>query len=235
MKERVKSSILIFIFALSFTILLIVPTFLTKQSSIFLLLRVGEVLDLITPLILIPIYWILFQIKASSYPTKKEMIIFLIFTAFWAQGQGMRLSANAIGHLLESAKTTDVYMLVYFFDEVLGHYIWHIGIIGLTVLLLFRQWHYPFKEQSGIFLEIIAGIIYGITYFIIVVEGQTAVLGIPFVLLIGLFGIFYGRQKFKQQPLLIFFFVAYLLALFLFAAWAFYWGGLPQFSEVGII
>lgn len=235
MKERVQLSILIFIFALSFAILLITPTFLTKQSSIFLLLRVGEVLDLITPIILIPIYWMLFQVKTSSYPARKEMIIFLIFTAFWAQGQGMRLSANAISHLLENTKMTDVYMLTYFFDEILSHYIWQIGIIGLTILLLFRQWHYPFKEQSGIFLEVIAGIIYGITYFIIVVEGQTATLAIPFTLLLCLYGIFYGRGRLKQQPIFTLFFIGHFIALILFAVWAFYWGGLPQFSEFGII
>lgn len=37
-----------------------------------------------------------------------------------------------------------------------------------------------------------------------------------------------------QLPLLAFFFVSYLLATMLFASWAIYWGGFPQFSQVGL-
>jgi hypothetical protein len=37
------------------------------------------------------------------------------------------------------------------------------------------------------------------------------------------------------MPVVAFFLTAYLLATILFAIWAIYWGGLPEFSEVGLI
>ena len=57
-------------------------------------------------------------------------------------------------------------------------------------------------------------------------------LGVPFAILITIFTLAWGRKKLRQQPLLIFFFVAYLVATILFAGWAIYWGGLPEFGKV---
>ena len=57
----------------------------------------------------------------------------------------------------------------------------------------------------------------------------------PFAALVVLFTLVWGRKKLRQQPLLPFFLVAYLVATLFFAGWAIYWGGLPEFSEVGII
>jgi hypothetical protein len=81
----------------------------------------------------------------------------------------------------------------------------------------------------------VAGAIYGATFFGVIVEAGTAPLGIPFAVLVGIFGLAAGRQQRKSQPLLLFFMVSALVSLALFAAWAIYWGGLPQFSEVGLI
>ena len=73
------------------------------------------------------------------------------------------------------------------------------------------------------------------TYFVCVVEAQTAPLGVPFAIAVVAFGILRGRKHLRQQPLLAFFFAAHLVALVLFAMWGIYWGGLPEFSKVGII
>lgn len=235
MTDRSKLSFLIFLFAASFTILLISPAFFNSQLPFYPLLKIGDITDLVTPLILLPLYFMLFQVSQNAPWTKKEVILFLIFAAFLAQGQGMHLSANAIGHLLENAKNTDSYKLTHFFDEVLSHYIWFVGTNGLTSILLLRQWHNPLKEVHKIYPEIVSGLLYGITYFITGIEAQTATFGIPFAILVVIFGIFYGRTKLKKQPILLFFFIAHLIALFLFAGWFSYWGGLPEFSEVGLI
>lgn len=81
----------------------------------------------------------------------------------------------------------------------------------------------------------VAGLIYGLTYFIIVIEAGTAPLGVPYATLITLFGFTWGWKRLRQQPLLGFFFVAHMVAVVLFAGWAIYWRGLPEFSDVGII
>ena len=73
------------------------------------------------------------------------------------------------------------------------------------------------------------------TYFLIIVEGGTAVIGIPFALMVVVAGLIWGRVRIGRQPLTTFFVLSYGLAILLFAIWAIRWGGLPEFSEVGII
>jgi hypothetical protein len=60
-------------------------------------------------------------------------------------------------------------------------------------------------------------------------------MGLPFALVVVLFVLLWGRMKMRQQPMLAFFFISFLVALLFFAGWGLYWGGFPQFSQVGII
>lgn len=232
-----RLSRLTLIFAIAFAVLLIAPALFAQQFGLYPLMKTGDVIDLLTPLVLIPLYWLLLRIDPKKPFGVSEMIVFLVLASMWVEGQGMHLSANSIGHLLESTKDTDVYTLTHFYDETLSHYLWHSGMVVLTVLLLWRQWRYPFiGEQSTLRWEIAAGVIYGITYFIIVTEAGTASLGLPFAILVTLFGAVWGRARLRQQPVLAFFFVAHALALLLFIIWMVNFGGrLPQFSEVGLI
>jgi len=179
----------------------------------------------------------MFQLKPGQLPKQSEMIAFMGFAAAFASGQGMHLSANSIGHLLLDLKDSDIYVLTYFFDEDLSHFIWHLGLVGLSALLIYRQWKHPFQESSrGLGLAIAGGVIYGLTYFLTVVEAGTTLLGVPFAVLAVLFIMVWGRKNLKQEPLVTFFLCAYLLAIILFAVWAIVNGGrLPEFSEVGLI
>jgi len=74
-----------------------------------------------------------------------------------------------------------------------------------------------------------------------IVEAQTAPLGIPFTLLVPIFALVWGRKEFKRQPILVFFTMACLVALCFSVGWAIYWRDLPEllpeFSNplVGII
>ncbi len=231
-----RLSRLTFGFAIVYTVLLVAPAFLSMQFGLYPLMKYGDVIDILTPLVLIPIYWLLFQMDEGKPPGAAEITIFLVLAGFWVEGQGMHLSANSIGHLLTGMEETDIYRLTHFYDEILSHYLWHIGVVGLSILLLWRQWHNPYeRERSSLWWEGIGGFIYGFTYFLNIVEAGTAPLGVPFAALVVLFGFLRGRTKLRQQPILAFFFIAYLVASILFAAWGIYWGGLPEFSAVGII
>lgn len=231
-----RLSRLVLIFSICFAVLFISPAIFRKQFGPYPLMKNGDVIDLFTPLILIPLYWLLYQLGHDKAPNLSESVVFLVLAAFWVEGQGMHLSANSIGFLLREMTGSDASLLTYFYDEVLSHYLWHLGVMGLSSLLIFRQWQNPFiGGRAALGLESLAGVIHGFTFFLIVVEAGTAPLGIPFAILVTLFGLVWGRKKLRQQPLLAFFFVTYLVATILFAGWAVYWGGLPQFSEVGII
>lgn len=224
------------IFSVIFGVLIISPALFNQQFDSYPLMKMGDIIDLFTPLILIPLYWLLFQVSREKTPSLNETTVFLILAALWVMGQGMHLSANSIGHLLGELQDRDVYQLAHFYDEVLSHYLWHFGLVGLSVVLLYRQWQHPFVgERTNLWLEGLAGLIYGLVYFIAIIEADTTPLGVPFAILVTIFSLVWGREKLKQQPLLAFFSMAYLVATVFFVGWAIYWGGFPEFSEVGII
>jgi hypothetical protein len=224
------------IFAILFAVFFVSPTFLSEQFGPYPLLKNGDVIDLFTPLVLIPLYWVLFQVSRDKTPSQGEVIAFLVLAALWVEGQGMHLAANTIGHLTKDMIGSDVETLTHFLDEVLSHYLWHIGLVGLSALLIYRQWKNPFtNERSGLGFEITAGIIHGFNYFIAVVEAATTPLSVPFAVLVVIFTLVWGRRKLRQQPILAFFFVTYLVATLFFLGWGLYWGGLPEFSKVGTI
>ncbi|MFC1901276.1 hypothetical protein ACFLYN_06780, partial [Chloroflexota bacterium] len=212
------------------------PPLLGMQFGAYPLMKFGDVFDILTPLVLIPLYWMLFRINGNTTPSLRENLVFIIIAALWVEGQGMHLAANSIGHLAGAMEDTDIFRLTYFYDEVLSHYLWHFGIVGLSVLVIYRQWRNRFiEDMTASWLPIVSGIIHGFTLFVIVVEAQTAWLGIPYAVIMTIFGLIWGRKRFRNQPLLLFFFITGLVAVVLFIGWGIYWGGLPEFSEVGII
>jgi hypothetical protein len=232
----ISLSRLILIFALMFAILLISPALLSQPFGLYPLMKTGDVTDLLTPVILLPMYWLLFQLdnRPIEKPSRSEIMVFLVFTALWVEGQGMHLSANSIGHLLTEADG-DVYRLTHFYDEVLSHYVWHVGLAGLTAALIWRQVKHPFADlQAGLPIEVVAATIYGLTYFIIFIEAGTTVLGVPFAAAVFVFGLMQGKGL-RHQPISAFFFVGHVVAMVLFLVWFARWGGLPQFSELGWI
>jgi hypothetical protein len=231
-----RISYIILLFALAFALFFLAPPFLNKQFPLFPLMKTGDVFDILTPLILIPLYWLLYQPDYKKPAKTGGTLIFMVLAAFWVEGQGMHLSANSISHLLKDMKVSDVYTLTNFYDEVLSHYLWHFGIVGLSALVIYRQMRSKLSETvATIWLTTIAGIIHGFSFFAIVIEAGTAPLGITFAVLNTIFLPVLGRKRIRQQPLVTFFFVAYLVAVLLFAGWAIYCRGLPQFSELGFI
>lgn len=229
-------SLFILVFSIAFAIFVMGPPFLGYGFSPYPLMKIADVFDLLTPLVLIPLYWMLFRMNRDRDANLKENLIFMVFTGFWVLGKGMQLTANSIGHLTTNLMGSDVYNLTYFYDEVLGHYLWHFGVIGFSALLIYRQWKNPFAEGNSLnWQNILAGIIYGFTFFAMVIEGQTTPMGVPFALLAVIFGFMLWRNKINRQPLLSVFLVGYLIAVILFAIWGIWQHGLPEFTEVGII
>jgi len=145
----IRLSRLILAFALLSMVLFLGPALLSQQFGPYPLMRNGDVFDLLTPLVLIPLYWLLFQIRRDLTPTQWEITAFLILAVLWVMGQGMHLGANSISHLMEEMKHSDAYMLTHFYDETLSHYLWHVGIVGLSALLLYRQWRNPFPGTGA--------------------------------------------------------------------------------------
>ena len=159
-------------------------------------------------------------------------ISFMVMAAFWAAGQGMHLSANSINNLIGNLSknqvvdvtATDLYHLTYFYDEYLSHFLWHIGVVGLAAFLIYESWHSPAQEKTDWRMVIPARILYGFTCLYFFVEGNTLILGLPFVVIVTLLVLVKGRAKLTQQPALAFYFLSCLFALLMFVGWRLYWG-----------
>lgn len=231
-----RLSLLILVFSVAFIVFFVGPPLLSRQFGLYPLMKAGDILDLFTPLVLIPLYWLLYQLGGNGAVSLKESLAFLVSASFWIMGQAMHLAANSIGHLVEGLTASDVLSLTELYDEILSHYLWHFGVIALSALLIYRQQRNAFREAAGpLWPVVLAGVIYGFTYFLIVIEGATAPIGVPFAVLAVMFCLIWGRRKLKTRPVHVFSLVAYLLATVLFLGWGIYWGGLPEFSKVGII
>ena len=236
-------SLLTLVFAVLFAVFLLLLVFFRTPFPPYPLISYQDEFDLLTPLVLIPVYWLLFRYAGSEESQLSEEIAFMVLAAIWVLGQGMHLAANSINNLAEGLAKgqgpditgTSIYTLTYFLDEHLSHYLWHLGILGLAALLIYREWRRPAGVRTIWWVTILAGLIYGFTYFCIFLEGQTVPLGFPFAVMIILFALVWGRQKLARQPILCFFFIASLMAAVLFTGWGLYWGGFPQFTDVGLI
>jgi hypothetical protein len=224
---------LIFVFGLSFAFFLLVPPLLSQPFPAYASIHWADVLDLLTPLVLIPLYWILFTDSGREARSHAATIVFLILAAVWVEGQAMHLAANSISNLL-GAGTTVVHELVHFYDEVLSHYLWHAGIFALSVLLLVHAWRAPTSQtRLGWGWVVPAGLLYGITCFLAFVEGATVPLGLPATVfpIVGLIVLL--RDRIRTHNLVAFFFLGYVVTLILLAAWGIAWQGFPELTEVG--
>jgi hypothetical protein len=194
-------------------------------------------------LVLIPVYWLMFKYSTSGESSRSEEIAFMVLTAVWVMGHSLHLAANSINNLAEglaNAQELDItgssiYTLTYFIDEGLSHYLWHGGVLGIMALLSYRVLLRPVNHTTTWWATSLAGLIHGFTYFCIFIEGRTVLLGLPFAILFTVLSLIWGYKKMSQQPLLAFFFVTSLVAAMLLIGWGAYWGGFPEFTEVGLI
>ena len=75
-----RSSRLILVFSIVFTVFLITPGFLNAQFGAYPLMKWADVFDLLTPLVLLPLYWLLFTECCEGAPNRRENLIFLVLS-----------------------------------------------------------------------------------------------------------------------------------------------------------
>ncbi|MCL7452013.1 MAG: hypothetical protein M8467_03085 [Anaerolineae bacterium] len=238
MKRLSVWTLLFAVLSLVFFILLV---FLRIAFPLYPLMSYQDAFDLLAPLVLVPLYGLLFWYAARETAGLGEWIGFLVLAGFWAEGHGMHLSANSISNLMDGLARSglidldgnDIYRLTHFYDEFLSHYVWHIGVLGLAALLVVREWRQPAGATTAWWATILAGVIYGFTLFAITVEGNTVPIGLPFCLALTLIGLVWGRKRLSQQPLLAFLLVSCGLASLLYIGWWLYWGEFLGLCEAG--
>lgn len=223
-------------FSVAFSVLTIAPGFFTAHPPGLPLLEYADLLYLLAPYFTIPAYWFLFRLDDEQPLSHRDSLAFILILIPWLAGFGINWTANAIGHLLKDQSGSVAYRLTYLLDEVLGHYLWNGAVIALSALITLRQLNHPTSPTRSLRLETLAAVCYGFTFFCSLIEGNTACLSLPSACGIVGYSVFRLRgQLWARFPAVYFFFLAHLIALALTAGWALWWGGLPEFSQVGIL
>jgi hypothetical protein len=229
------------IFAIAFAVVLLGPPVLGRgQFGPNPDLKWQDILDLATPIVMLPAYWLLIRQPGWAPDLdRSELILFLGLGAVWAEAQGMHLAANSIDNLVAGQTGGPSVPLIHLFDEIVSHYLWLFAIVGLAALAYVRDRRHPFlvgpADSSGLDVVAIAGLIYGFTSFDIVVEGGTGGFGIPAAATLTIIPLLVSRGRLRREPVGAFVLAGHLSAIVLFAAWWVYWGDhLPQFTEVGL-
>ena len=75
----------ILLFSVTFAVFLLAPAFLGGQLPIYSLMTWGDTLDILTPLVLLPLYWLLFWYGSGEKMKLGESLIFVVLAAMWAE------------------------------------------------------------------------------------------------------------------------------------------------------
>ncbi len=213
-----------------------------------------EALDLLTPVVVLPLAWRVLDLVAPL--GRRSTLLFFVIAAVWVEGQAIHLGTNAIGDAFQSESTanafyaTDPGALDHWLDEVLSHWLWHVAWVALTAMLLavatlpalaggrvgdsrgpsgLRASEPAFEPRSAL-----AGLVHGVTFFLVSVEGVTTLLGIPAS--VGLLAwAAVGRRAGRGGTVTAFMLISTVVTLVGYVVWAaLNHGQLPEFSKVGL-
>lgn len=130
----------------------------------------------------------------------------------------------------------DVYQLNHLYDEVISHYMWHLGAFGLSASMALYQLKYPLGRNGvGVLSLLPPSLLYAFTFAFATIEGGTVPVILPLVL-VGLLGysVVVRRRalSLRQRPVLVFFMLCSLLMLLGWLAYAITWGDFTPPSEL---
>jgi len=223
-------------YALALAVFLLVPPFLKDSFPPYDVLTWQEAMDLLTPLVVLPLAWAVIRGAAPGRPGRLTIGAFIVLAAIWAEAQGIHLAANAIGDANPPADflASPAGRLRFELDEVLSHWLWHAAWVGLAVVA-FARGHatemYP--RQGTRAAAIVAGIVYGATFAVVTLEGVTTALAIPASLGFAAWAAASAGGRLARRPLAEFVLTGALASLAGFAVWGLRFGwDLPEPSVV---
>jgi hypothetical protein len=218
---------------------LLVPPYLKASVGPPEAFTLQETVDLLTPLVVIPLAWLVFDLAGGL--GRRGLVAFLVLAALWVEGQGIHLAANAIGDALPHAAAAAFYQTVpgdldLWLDEVLSHWMWHVAWVGVSILMLAAATRGTLERPDRTSVTaVVAGLVHGATFFLVSVEGATTLLGIPASILILAWCVLDGRRGRQRNPVVTFFLVSTVVTLLGYVVWgALNDWTLPEFSKVGL-
>jgi hypothetical protein len=246
-RAKQRLHVWLFLFGLAFASFHILPTFFPGFFD--KPLTYSDVLDFITPLAVIPIafflYFRLCQINSqrflhSRFQRISSRILLGLGILLYVDGHGLHLSANSIARLIDKANDPELFEAAYLFDEIISHAMLDAGIflISLSLIAASYKMFYKLSSLKEFSFLSLGACLYGFTFFVNCIEGQTVVFILPATLIGLVLSLAFYLKELKSEmrnPAILFFLIAYFLCLIFFIYWGVKFKGYPQFSELGWI
>ena len=181
--------------------------------------RWADWLDLTVPYLVLGLAaWVLSGLAAR----RDSWVLLAVGGVIFTQGHGLHLSANSVGNVAPGQTE-------HLWDEIVGHYIWYTGL-ALVIFAVAREVA-PRALPTGraLALAYFGAVALGVTIFDNLDEGGTVAAGSVMVAAFAWYG---WRFRRTSGRLLL---VAYGLTALGLVGWGIYWGGWPQFSQLGWI
>ena len=193
----------------------------------------GDLVDVLTPVLLVLLYaLVLRRLSATPASDRRPRILFMIGCMALLIGHGIHAAANSIHDAIDRVGLTDPGGLVNWWDE----HVSHVAIHGAKALLCVSLTSLEMGRDASVErrppLFWIGALCYGFIAFTEGVEGQTVPLVLPFVVLYLAWSVGRGRPL---APVRLFYTLAALVSILLFAYWGIAHRGFPEFSQVGLI
>jgi hypothetical protein len=153
---------------------------------------------------------------ASGAVGRRVWVVFLVGAITYAEGAGIHLAANSVGNV-------DPGRAAHFWDEVVGHYAWYLGVALVVAALAaaFARQAAPYRISADVLAVLV-----GVTHATNSLEGGTAVFG----MLVA--GIFCGWGWLTRAGLGRLLLVAYSVGLVVLVGYGIWQGGFPQPSQL---
>lgn len=202
----------------------------------------GDLIDILTPILLILLYGLVLRelSRAPAYPNpprrsdSRPRLLFTLGGVGLLLGHGIHVAANSIHDAIDRAGIPDPGGLVNWWDERVSHFTIHgskaLICVGLTVIESRRA--VDGAPRRGARLLAAGALGYGFITFAEGIEGQTVPLLLPFVILYLAWSLGRGRP---YAPVRLFYTLAAIVSILLFAFWGIAHHGFPEFSQVGLI
>jgi hypothetical protein len=181
----------------------------------------GDWIDLATPFAVVGAAAALL---VALRPPATALFVALLATLLYVDGHGIHLAANSIAGESPTGQAEDT---AHFWDERFGHIEWHLGWIGLIGAFCLADRARPLPLATRVQAAI--ALLLGFTLFTSTVEGGT------WWLELGAAGSFAAWAALDRRPLLVTTAGAFAVGAVLIGVWAAWHGGVPEFSEAGLI
>jgi hypothetical protein len=172
-------------------------------------------IDLLTPFAVIGTAAFLVGRGASAL----VLVVAVVGAVLYADGHGIHLAANSIGH---EELTGDAKDVAHFWDEEWGHFEWHLGLFVLIGAFCLARRERPW-------LPALCAVLLGWTFFTSTVEGGT------WWLVLVATAVFVPWAIVARRPILVTAAAAFGLTALMIGIWALWHQGMPQFSDVGLL